>query len=291
MKNKISLIFGNTLKARLALFVAYLILTPFKIDANNYPINTSSKRDKGIIVIHYPEQQHSEKEALIILPGFGDSKKARKHQKRYFENAGYDLYIPDIIDKSSFDSSIDNFAHFFEKQNLRTYRKVHVFSYILGGWIINSFINENGKGNIQTIIYDRSPLQERAPMVVVERIPKIGKWRVGEILKEFSTISYPPIAEDGIKIGIIVECKATNLIRMFRKTTMSYGPIDWNNLDFHQGHKDLIFTRLNHDQMYCSFEEIGPDIIHFIETGVFTTSARRDPFNWDPFKKYRSIRQ
>ena len=48
---------------------------------------------KEIIVID-TSKAISEKKALVILNGFGDSKKNRKVQKKFFQNKGYDLFIP-----------------------------------------------------------------------------------------------------------------------------------------------------------------------------------------------------
>lgn len=245
-----------------------------------------SEQKPSVIVINDSTISRLEKEALIILPGLGDSKKGRKHQFNYFKNKGFDLFIPDYIDKISFDSTVNKFTQFYNEQHLEEYKKVHVFSYILGSWVVNTFINKNGIGNISTIIYDRSPLQERAPAIVVENIPRIGKLVSGEVIKELSGKPYPPIVKGGVKIGIIVESKATPLMRHFKKETIAKGIINWEELDFNQDHDDLIFTRLNHDEMYITFDEIGPDILHFLKKGRFKKDTRRKWFGWDPFLKY-----
>jgi hypothetical protein len=130
-------------------------------------------------------------------------------------------------------------------------------------------------------------LQERAPRVIQERIPRIGKMVAGNLLKDVSKLNYVPIDQPKIKIGIIVESKATSLIRTFKKTTMSYGPIDWHHLNFNQNYNDLIFSRLNHDEMYYRFDIIGEDILNFIKSSQFTNTARREAYDWDPFEKYK----
>lgn len=248
----------------------------------------SSKNKKEVIIIHNQEIPRSKKEALIILPGLGDSKKGRKNQKEFFGNVGYDLFIPDYIDKDSFEGTVNKFTQFFKIQKLHEYEKVHIFSYILGSWIINIFIVNEGTQNIATIVYDRSPLQERAPRVIVERIPRLGRMISGDVLEDFSKINYPPIINDEMHIGIIIESKATKLIRKFRKTTMSYGPIDWKNLDMLQPYDELIFTRLNHDEMYYTFDEIGDDILEFIRHSKFRKESKYTPFEWDPFEKFKN---
>lgn len=254
----------------------------------DFQANSDPKKNKKeVIIIHNDNIARSEKEALIILPGLGDSKKGRKHQKEFFENIGYDLFIPDYIARGSFEGTIKKFTNFYTDQQIDQYKKVHVFSYILGSWTINSFINREGMKNIKTIVYDRSPLQERAPLVIVDRIPLIGRIVSGNVLKDFSKISYPPIKNEELNIGIIVESKATPLIRKFKKRTMSYGSIDWNYLDSQQSYDELIYTRLNHDEMYYSFNEIGDEIIEFIKFSKFKKDAKYSPYDWDPFEKYK----
>ena len=75
------------------------------LNSRLYAQENSSNKKKEIIVIHDPKISRSEKEALIILPGRGDSKKVRKNQKKFFENVGYDLFIPDYIDKDSYEGT------------------------------------------------------------------------------------------------------------------------------------------------------------------------------------------
>lgn len=273
----------------LKLFLSILLLIGFNQALTfGHSANAFSLEGKPeIIVIENPEIQKAKKEALVILPGFGDSKKGRKKQKKFFSNKGYDLYIPNYKHRKSFEGTVENFTAFFKKHELNKYKKVHIFSYIMGSWVINQFIQQNGKGNIATIVYDRSPLQERAPRVAVEKIPCISKMYIGKVIFDMSEMPYSPIEQQGIRMGIIVESKATSLIRFFKKRTMSYGSIDWQNLDFNQAHDDLIYTWLNHDQMYVRFDIVGEDILSFINTGKFTPNAKRDPYDWDVFEKYK----
>ena len=262
-----------------------LIFVSGCISSNVIDSHTSPKSKRSVIAIQKGELSYSEKEALIILPGIGDSRKGRRHQKKYFENVGYDLYIPDYIDRRSYEGTIDRFTKLYDEYRLGEYKKVHIFSYILGSYVLNEFINESGKKNIKTIVYNRSPLQERAPRVVVETFPLVTKIFAGKVLHDFSRVIYKPILNDEVNIGVIVENKATPLIRRFKKKAMSYGPIDWNNLDLNQSYDELIYTPLNHDEMYYSFDVVGLDILEFIKYSKFTKEGRHKPYEWDPFEK------
>jgi len=50
---------------------------------------------------------------------------------------------------------------------------------------------------------------------------------------------------------------------------------------------DLIDTRLNHDELYTRFDVIGEDLLYFMKNGMFPKSARRDPYDWDVFEKFK----
>lgn len=268
-----------------------LIFNLTGITANNSKLASSDGITLGggshIIIEHQPNIAKSEKEALLILPGFSDSKKRRKKQKAFFEKLGYDLYIPDYHSRTSFALTVENLAAFYEAEGLGSYKKVHVFSYIIGSWAINTFIEENGRKNIKTIIYDRSPLQERAPQIIEETIPLLGEMSKGKVLADFSKTPYPVMEQAGINIGIIVESKATKLMKFFRKKVLSYGAVQWDAAFFQQNFDDLIYTPLNHTQMYSRFDIIGGDIIHFLAYGQFRKTTRRIPYEWDAFKKWK----
>ncbi len=239
-------------------------------------------KKKDIIIIHDSTISICEKEAIIVLPGLGDSKKGRKCQADFLKSLEYDVFIPNYIDYNSVQGSLNNFSIFFEKHHLSKYKKIHVFSYILGSWVINLYINKYGTQNIQTIVYDRSPIQEQAPFILVQNIPFITRLIKGKIVEDLCQTPYPPISDTNVKIGIIIESSATKLMRRFKKKIKKIN--DWNSYNFQQQASDKFFTELNHDEMYLHFKNVGNDILSFIRTGRFTTNAQREWFNWDPFK-------
>ena len=229
----------------------------------------------------------SEKEAIIILPGFGDSKKGRKEQFEFFREKDFDIYIPLYKDKETVDNCVKNFEMFYEDEKMSNYKKVHVFSYIIGSWTVNKYINDNGVKNIRTIVYDRSPIQERTPYVAYTYLKRIALAKIGPILKDFVNTPYPAILNDSINIGIIIENKATKFMRIYKKKTLRMGPINWQVDSLLQSNDDFFYTWLNHDQMYKRFDIVGNEIIFFINNGKFTDSAKKEKFNWDPFVSYK----
>jgi len=230
----------------------------------------------------------SEKEALVILNGFGDSKKNRRIQKEFFQEKGYDLFIPEYVEKKSLDLTISTFSSFYNRYKLDEYKQVKFLCYIIGGYVLNQHIEKNGKGKITTIIYDRSPIQERAPKVASQKLKFITKIYYGKVLFDFSEIKINPLSnKDSLIIGVIVENKATKLMRFFKRTSNSYGNYNYNAKEIERNLDDFIHTYLDHDLMYRRFDVIGQEILHFLEKGRFSENAKREKYKWDPFKKLK----
>ena len=242
---------------------------------------------KDVVVITNPNVPRGEKEAILILPGFGSKLHGSKHQKKYFRDKGYDLFIPKYISRKSIAASVKNVDEFIAKHQLGEYRKIHVFSYIVGSWTINAWIKDHPQNNIATIVYDRSPLQERAPFALVTDSPKIAKMLAGPIMAEFSRTPYSGIPKGKIHTGLLVESKATKLIRRHKKTALGMGEVRWDMAQFGQEHDDFLYTWLDHDDMYERFDVVGPDIFYFIKNGRFTDNARRMPYDGDPFVPFK----
>jgi len=244
----------------------------------------ADKRDR--IYIDSSVKPQKQKEAILILVGFGSKIQGTKKIAEFFFNKGYDVFIPNYISRKSISNCVDNLDKFIEKQKLKEYKKIHVLSYIIGSWTLNDWINKNPKNNISSIIYDRSPLQERAPYALVKDIPIIIRIVSGKIMKEFSLTKYAPIQTGKISIGIIIESKATKLITKHKKSALSLGPINWDVNNLNQNYNDKFYTWLNHDEMYYRFDVSGNEIFNFIKNHKFTDAAKREPFTEDPFIKH-----
>ena len=242
---------------------------------------------KDVVVIANKNIPRAEKEALLILSGFGSKKYGSKHQKKYFAQQQYDLFIPDYISRKSIDASVENLDAFIQKHHLQEYRKIHVFAYIVGAWTINIWIEKHPKHNIATIVYDRSPIQERAPYSIVKDRSWLLQLIVGPVMEEFSRTPYPPLQHAGIRTGVLVESTATGLMRRHKKTALAMAPLRWDIGQFGEPYDDGFYTWLNHDQLYTRFDVIGQEIFQFIRYGRFSDTARRVPYDGDPFCKRR----
>lgn len=245
--------------------------------------NDGVDKVKEIVVIDSTAIPRSEKEALLIIPGFGSRIQGITDIGKYFAHKGYDLFIPHYIGRDSIGQCMNTLDEFMKKNKLSEYRKVHVFSYIIGSWVLNRWITAHPTNNIATIVYDRSPLQERAPYALVHDMPFLIRLAEGRIMEEFTKTPYEPIANDQKNIGIIMESRATNLIKKHKAAALSLGTVDWTIEGRKQDHDDYFFTLNNHDDMYHDFSVIGTQILYFIRNGKFTPDAPREKPNIDPF--------
>ena len=110
----------------------------------------------------------------------------------------------------------------------------------------------------------------------------------GKVLADFSEININSLSnKDSLIIGVIIENKATRLMRFFKKTSDSYGDYNYNAEEIEMNLDDFIHTYLDHDLMYKRFDVIGQEIIHFLGKGIFSDNAKREKYNWDPFKKLK----
>ncbi|MEX2485174.1 MAG: hypothetical protein WED10_11460 [Brumimicrobium sp.] len=250
-------------------------------------LSTTAVNSQEIIVLDTTTTSEMKK-AILLLSGFADSKKNREIQKDYFQHKGYDLFIPEYRGDETLEQCVANLNNFYNSQGLEKYDQIHIFSYILGSWTINKFIEKHGKKNISSIIYDRSPIQERAPCIASNNILFILWFKgIRFILKDLAETDYPPIEKGDIQIGIIIESKASLLMRTFKKKTLKMGPILWDIKYLNQKNDDYYYTWLEHNQMYTRLDIIGEEIFYFIKNGRFSKDAKREPFDWDPFVSYK----
>ena len=263
------------------IFIIFLVVFIFSFFC------TGISYSQNIISVDSPSVKRGEKEAIVILPGLETSKKGRKTLNKFFAHQGYDVFILDYIDKNSFQGTVQYVQRFFEENKLNEYKGLHIFSFLLGSWAFNTYIKSHPLNNIATIVYDRSPLQERAPKVAMLKHPFLARLAKGKVLADFEKIPYPSINKGNIKIGLLIESKATWFIRLFKKATLSLGEVSWDAKDLKQEYDDIDYIWLDHDQMYTRVDVTSPEVLYFIKNKKFSEKSMRKPFDKDPFKKYK----
>ncbi len=231
----------------------------------------------------------SEREAILILPGLGTFNHNTKSQKENFRDKGYDIFIPDYISRKSVSDCSKNVLEFYDKHELKKYKHVHVFSYIIGSWTINEILLSGNKPqNIVSIIYDRSPMQEMAPRILVDENKFFSKILFGKLIFELANTPYKSIENDELNIGILIECKATKLMNKKKKSLVNYDPISWKMESLNQNPDDFEFLYVSHDDMYTKLEIIAPSVFQFVKNGKFSEGSLRSHCEKEPFEDYLS---
>ncbi len=231
--------------------------------------------------------QHKSNEALLILPGFGSKINGLGPLKRHFKNFEMPVYIAKYISRKSISASVENLDVYFKNHHLEQYDTLHVLAYIVGSWTLNQWIIEHGKANIKTIIYDRSPLQERAPFILLQDLKWVNFLLFGPITRDLINTPYPVLKDSTINKGIFIETFATNIVRKYRETAMALGPLNWNVDQYQQPYADFTYLPLNHDIMYTQPEIFSGDLLYFIRHGHFSDQSKfHQPVN-DPFIKMK----
>jgi len=271
--NLIQYIFSRHLKTTLvALFSAFLF------NAQARDIILMNKADTTPV---------AEREAILILPGFGTIFHNTKNQVANFKNQGFDVFIPDYISRKSLAKCTKNVDQFYKKHHLDRYKKVHVFSYIIGSWTINLWLKQHPSSNITTIVYDRSPLQESVPKILVKTNPFLSRLIFGKLIRELSETPYEPFAADSINVGILIECKATKILWSKKAEFDKMPPLSFEKDSLHQPCTDYFYTFLSHDDLYTNLETASPEVLNFFRNGLFTAAASREKCARDPFETYR----
>lgn len=228
---------------------------------------------RDIVYVQAGSQPKSEREAIVILAGLGSKVHNERKIARYFKNKGYDIYQPSYIYRKGIDKGVDKLERFSKKHALGSYKKVHFFCYIIGGWTFNRWYAKSSLKNIETVIYDRSPLQERAPYVLMKDSKFIARLVIGKVNDELATTPYAPLTSFKGKVGLLIETIPTKLILRHRKTAASLGPINWSHESLNQSCNDFCYIQMNHDDMYTNIEKAGSEIFHFVKTGDFGEKA------------------
>lgn len=232
------------------------------------------------------QESNQSSEALLILPGFGSKIYGTKKLKRYFRDASMPVFIAPYISRKSIDGCVSNLNQYIFKKELASYTKLHVLAFIVGSWTLKSYLTKiTSLQNLRTIIYDRSPLQERAPWVLINDMKLVNGLLFGPITHDLVRTPYPVLNFTGIRRGIIIETMATRVIRNHKNTALSLGPISWSPDSLKQPYDDYTYLPLNHDEMYKHPEAYGQEIFYFIRNGVFSDSMKQNRPVMDPFVK------
>jgi len=219
-------------------------------------------------------------EALLILPGFGYGAKGEQAFRALAASArrdGIELFVPNYLMRGGLVDSRSKLQAYLRRQQLDRVARLHVFAFLAGGWTLNPLLQTQSLPNLKTVIYDRSPYQERAPRIADETLHFPAWLRYGSTIFDVARTSYAPLTAPAVNIGIVVETKPTAFVRKRAARARSYGPFNFDCDAFGQPHNDCVYIDMSHDELYVRVAEVWPDIRAFIRTGRFTTAANRTP--------------
>lgn len=219
-------------------------------------------------------------DALLVLPGFGYSRAGEKTLRSLaasMAGEGVDLYVPTYVSRSGLIESRAKLQRFIRDQRLDRYDRVHVFAFIAGAWTLNPLVETQGLPNLSTVVYDRSPFQERAPRIAAEKLHFLTWVRYGSPVFDVAKTPYAPLTAPDVKVALMVETTPTSFIKRYEKAARGYGPFHFECDGFMQRYDDCLYLPMNHDELYVRFAEVWPELLAFIRTGRFTSKANRTP--------------
>jgi hypothetical protein len=235
-------------------------------------------------------QARPHREALLILPGFGYNRAGEKALRALagaMATEGIDLFVPTYISRAGLAKSRGTLQTFIRNQRLDQYERLHVFAFIAGAWTFNPLTDAQAPPNLATIVYDRSPYQERAPRVADEKLHFLTWLRYGSPVFDVARTPYAPLAIPSVKVGLVVETLPTKFVKGHEATVRSYGPIHFECDGFQQRHEDCLYLPMSHDEVYLRFATVWPEVLAFIRQGHFTSAANRTPPSGDPLGERR----
>jgi hypothetical protein len=229
-------------------------------------------------------------DALLVLPGFGYSRTGEKALRALADTMaaeGFDLFVPTYISRSGLTASRVNLQRFIRDHRLDQYDRLHVFAFIAGAWTFNPVVERQGLPNLATVVYDRSPYQERAPRIADDTLHFLTWLRYGSPVFDVARTPYPPLSRPDVKVAIVVETMPTAFVKGHEATVRSYGPIDFECDAFMQRHDDCLYLPMSHDEIYVQFAAVWPELLAFIRDGRFSRTANRTPPSGDPLAERR----
>ena len=224
-------------------------------------------------------------DALLVLPGFGYSHSGEQVFRSLASSMareGIDLYVADYVTRSGLSTSRAKLERFIRDSHLERYSRLHVFAFIAGAWTLNPLLDRHELPNLATVVYDRSPFQERAPRIAADRMRLLAWMRYGSTVFDVANTAYAPLTAPDLKIALLVESTPTAFVRRHERAARAYGPFAFECAAFGQRYDDCAYLPMNHDEFYMRFADVWPEVLAFIRHGRFTAEANRIPPTGDP---------
>lgn len=233
-----------------------------------------------------PAKPHPD--ALLVLPGFGYGRadaSAFRSLAGPASAAHVDVYVAPFLTRSGLATGRDKLARFVRDNRLDRYERVHVFAFLAGAWTFNPLMERERLPNLATVIYDRSPFQERAPRIAATRLRFLAWLRYGTTIFDVARTPYPALSVPDVTVGLMVESLPTPFITRYRDAAREAGPFAFECSALVQAYDDCLYLPMNHTDLYKRFAEVWPEVLAFIQNGRFSDAADRTPPAGDPLAR------
>jgi hypothetical protein len=218
------------------------------------------------------------KDLLIILSGMTGNKKNLKHINAFINKnyINYEVNIVDFIDRKGIERSYVKLEKNLKEINYSKYDKINFFCYIYGGYMLFQFMEKNTIPNLNRIVLDRGPIEEKlAPTVRELKGNLLLAIYGGKNLIDFSYSKYyeVPINLKQVDIGIIIETKATLFCYLYKPFIKKKKP-SFVPGEIIENYDDYYFINKNHKEMY-KINSYFNEVDHFFKYGVFSKNVNR----------------
>lgn len=173
-----------------------------------------------------PSPPHGD--ALLVLPGFGygrDGERVLRSLAPLAAAEGVDLYVPTYVARSGLDASRAKLERFVHDHHLDRYERLHVFAFLAGAWTFNPLVEQGRFRNLASVIYDRSPFQERAPGIAATHLRLLAWLRFGATVFDIAKTPYVPLIARDVKVALMVESTPTPFITRYEKAARVVRPV------------------------------------------------------------------
>ena len=159
-------------------------------------------------------------DALLVLPGLGygrGGEEALRSLAPRIASDGVDLYVPTYVTRSGLAASRAKLERFVRDNRLDQYERVHVFAFLAGAWTLNPLVEQRQWPNLASVIYDRSPFQERAPRIAADKLRFLAWVRYGTTVFDVARTPYVPLHAPDVKVALMVESIGHSLHQAIRE--------------------------------------------------------------------------
>ena len=214
-----------------------------------------------------------DREALVILVGITADEFKRQSVLQFFtDRSPFETFLPKLRQWMGVRAASWALHKYLETTvGGGKYARVHFLNYISGGVMFRYVANRWSLPNVGRVVYDRGPIQEEVPVILVRKYWKlplmIGR---GKMLTDLSgdwldRLPFPP--SDGEQ-GLLVERGVSALAQSLHLSSDSIPAERWNHDRLLPGAHDVLAVPESHDDVYTSPKFLSA-ALGFLQHGAF----------------------